>query len=446
MMAAYLDKCERFDPEREGLVRVLERDDRDVDGKLLKCGSKVLCHPSEPEAFREDDPGNRQEFLRLDRTWTAAARQRVWFPPIFALSAELLNRVDRSRSTKNAFLAAIDENLVSARGHPIPEVKSLPLWFALLAWEPRIKRISRVADLTSSLATRLVECSGIPREVRWPEEWRQRLSDLSELKVYALRGMTATVHVVAAFSTCVRFKVACGPEILAPGQEVVDLVRDIYLEWSRSDTHNQAAFTFFTIGSASRWSEQVVGCAAGDHWVVVSSQNPDGTTWDTRTPPYFAHRLSLRNFLDRLKPETRDERISKTKHYVDKLLNEAYEGNIRLDKVAEATGYRRSVVRDALFALQGSGHYHLYKTSQGEVAVGRKGPKLGTMLTAADFHPGWLSRMAFLSPAVTVCVWFARDAILGRPSHWLAMLACFPVAFAGEWLNTRFRKWQGNKE
>ena len=75
-MAAYVE-YERADPQWQDFIRVLERDGRDVDGKLLKCGSKVLCHPSEPEIFREDSPANRQEFLRLDQTWSSAARLRM---------------------------------------------------------------------------------------------------------------------------------------------------------------------------------------------------------------------------------------------------------------------------------------------------------------------------------------------------------------------------------
>ena len=297
-----------------------------------------------------------------------------------------------------------------------------------------------MADLTSSLATRLAESGGVPRQVRWPEEWQQWLSDLSELKVYALRGMGATVHVVAAFSTCVRFEATFGPEILPPGQDVVDLIRNIYREWSRSDTANQAAFTFFTIGSVFRWTEQVIGCAAGDHWLVVSGLDSDGT-WETSTPPRFADRPSLRSFLDRLKPETLQQRISKIKHFVDDLLDSGYQGNILVGKVANATGYQNSVVRDALLALQRSEpeHYRLYRL-EGRLAVGLKSSKLGTLVTAADLHQGWLSRLACLSPAVTVGIWFVKDVILGRPFDTWAFAALLPLAYAGEWLNTRFRR------
>ena len=81
-------------------IRVLERDGRDIDGKLLKCGSQVLCHPSEPGTFREDSPGNRQAFLRLDRTWSNAARLRVWFPSLTDLPAEAARRAEQARSER----------------------------------------------------------------------------------------------------------------------------------------------------------------------------------------------------------------------------------------------------------------------------------------------------------------------------------------------------------
>ncbi len=146
------------------------------------------------------------------------------------------------------------------RANRFRKVKPLPLWFALLAWEPKIKDSSLVADLSDSLATKLAESSGVPGEICWPDEWRRWLTDLNAVKVYALRGMTATVHVVVAFATGVGFKANCGPELLSPNQEVADLIRDVYAEWSRGNAGSHSAFTFFTIGSAFEWPEQVAGC------------------------------------------------------------------------------------------------------------------------------------------------------------------------------------------
>jgi hypothetical protein len=296
-------------PEWREFTRVLSKDERDVDGKLLKRGARVVCHPSEPEAIREDSPANRQEFLRLDRTWTAQSRQRIWFPPVASLPNDLISAAEDCRSAKKAFLAAIDENIMSARRQPIPEVKSLPFWFAVLAWEPKIKDVTEVADLTFQFADRLASKSNVPDQVAWPDEWRQWLASMNGLKVYALSGMTTTVHVVAATASGIRFQ-APGRPVLAPSsQETVDLVRETYQQWSR-ESAQRATFAFFTVASASPWPDQVAGYAAGDHRLVVSSRAVDGN-WRTSAPPRFADRLSLRNFMDRLRPETRQHRISR---------------------------------------------------------------------------------------------------------------------------------------
>jgi len=432
------------DPEWREFVRVLEKDERDVDGKLLKRGTKVLCHPSQPESLREDSPANRQEFLRLDRTWTPQARQRVWFPSMSSVTSGLADKAEHCRSAKKTFLAAIDENISSARRQPIPEVKSLPFWFAVLAWEPKIKEVTEVADLTTQLADRIASKSNVPQQVGWPDEWRQWLASMNGLKVYALSGMTTTVHVVAAVPAWVRFQAPGQPKFSPPGQETVDLIHDVYQQWSHG-SGQRAAFAFFTLASALPLPEQITGYAAGDHWLIVSSLKTDGT-FDTRTPPRFADRLSLRNFMDRLRPETRQHRISRIKRFVDELLGFGYEGNIHLEKIAKETGYRRTAVRDTLLALQDSGHYRVYRTAEGEIAVGRNTARMGTTVTAATFRRSWLARVACLGPAVSVGVWFAKDLILGRPFEILGFTAMIPLAYGGEWLNTRFRKWREDKE
>lgn len=436
---------EPMDREWQDFVRMLDRDERDLDGRLLKCGSRVLCHPLQPQAFREDSPANRQEFLRYDRTWTPEARQRVWFPPISSMPADFASRAEACRSAKKAFLAAIDENMVLARDQPMPEVNSLPLWFTLLAWEPKIKEVIEIADLSDSLASRIAQTSGVPGEMAWPREWQQQLVDLNVMRVYALSGMTATVHVVAAFLAPLHFRDGSYPELLSPAQGIADFVREIFQDWVHSRRGNRAAFTFFTVGSAFPWPAQVTGQAAADYWLIVSSPDSDGT-WETKMPPRFADRLSLRDFLDRLKPVTQQQRISKIKLYVDELLESGYEGNIHREKIAKETGYRRTAVHDALLALRDSGHYRLYKTSEGVTAIGRKAAAIGTTVTAASLRRSWLPRLACLGPAIGVAIWFAKDVIIRRPFEFQSFVVLLPLAYAGEWLNTRFRKWRENKE
>jgi len=432
-------------PKWQEFVRILERDERDIDRRMLKAGTSVIFHPARPDAFREDNSANRQRFMRLDWTWTKETRQHAWFPQLISMREELIDSAEQCRSAKNAFLSAIDENIAGAVGQPIPEVKSLPFWFSLLTWEPKIKEVVEIADLTNQLVTDIIKQSRVPEQVHCPDEWWDWLVSLNKLKVYTLSGLSTTVHVVASFVTIVRFHPTGHPEQELPGQDVVDGIQSIYSRWANGEGTARTSFTFLTIGSASSWREQVSGYAANDHWLIVSNQESNGS-WGTQTPPRFADRLSLHNFMDRLRPETRQQRISKIKHFVDELLDAGYEGNIHLEKIKESTGYRRTAVRDALLALQDSGHYRLYKTSQGLIAVGSKSANTGTTLTASSFQSSWLTRLACLGPAVSVGIWFAKDVILGRSFEVWSFVVLLPLAYAGEWLNTRFKKWHKDKE
>jgi hypothetical protein len=337
---------EQVEPEWRDCIRLLERDERDVDGKLLKPGTRVLCHPLQPEACREDNPANRQEFLRLDRTWTPQTRQRVWFPSLFALPEKFSSEADACRSAKDAFLSAVDENMASAKRQPIPQVNSLPFWFGVLAWEPKIKEVTEVANLTDQLVDRLVDKSGMPREVAWTDEWRECLAALCGLKIYALSGVTVNLHVIAAVPACLHFQAPGQPSFFPPSQETIDIVHDVYKQWSHRSGRS-AEFAFFC---------------------------------------------------------------------------------------------------DALQALQDSGHYRIYRTSEGVLAVGRKTSTVGKTVTAARFRSRMLVRLACLAPAIGVGIWFVKDLILGRPSDAWAIAAIILMTYGGEWLNTRLSRWREDKE
>lgn len=429
--------------EWDEYLRVLEKDERDVDGKKLKKDTTVLFNPVRPDEIREDSPSNRQEFLRSGRGWTATARQRVCIPTMSSLSADQITMTEKCRSAKKAFMSAIDENVMSSTNHPIPEVKSLPFWFPMLAWEPKIKSVI-VEDLTDELTGRLVGISGVPANTPWPDDWRKLLKRMCGMKVYSIHGMTAIVHVVAAYPSAFSFHTTGQPVVAPSSQEMVDLVCDVYKRWM-AENKQHASFTFFTMGSSSPWPETMEGHAASDHWLILCDYSKDGT-WDCRTPPRVADRLSLRNFMDRLRPETRQQRISRVKTCVDEYLKAGYEGNIHLEKIAAETGYRRTAVRDAFLAIQELGHYRVYRTHEGDIAVGSADTKMGRVLAAGSFRRSWFSRIACLGPAFSVGIWFMKDWFLGQPFRFWGFASMIPLAYAGEWLNTHFRKWHENKE
>ncbi len=360
---------EKSEDQWEPFLRMLDRDERDVDGRLVKPGTRVLCHPMEPGAFRVDSEVNRQQFLLADRTWTPEARRRVWFPPISQMLPGFAGHAAACHSAKEAFLSALDENLVLARGKPMPEFGTVSRRRRLLPWEPRIKEVMASVDLTQEIVTQLLETTRVPQEVSWPQDWLQKLTDWNSLKVYVLKSSGSTIHVVVAFLTSLHFRPERHPEFGEPSQEMVDLVYRTYAKW-RVEPHG-SAFAFMTYGAAGIWPEHVVGQATSDRCVIISGLGSDGR-WDTRTPPRAADELSFQLFLERLKPETRQQRISKIEQTITDLLGSGYDGNLHVKKIAKATGYDADTVRDAFMSLHRSGRYRMYKTVDNMAAVERR--------------------------------------------------------------------------
>ena len=161
------------------------------------------------------------------------------------------------------------------------------------------------------------------------------------MKVYALRGMTATVHVVVAFATSVGCKANAGPELLPPSQELADLIRNVYAEWSRSSGGSQAAFTFFTIGAASRGRSGWPGTLPVIIGLSFRAPRPMAHLRPTHRPdslPAFPSATSWTDSGPRHgNSGSQRSSVSWTKHW-----KQGYEGNIHLDKIRDGTGYRRA--------------------------------------------------------------------------------------------------------
>ena len=344
--------------------RTLDADGRDVDSKLVPKGTSVLCHPLAPAVFKEDTAENGVEFRRRDCTWTDDLRRQVWFPAAAGLPAECRKSLDAARAAREAFAANLRENMLSAVGAALPEI-NLPLWFVLVPWEARIRSVREAADLTAEWVAAWQGKSGAPPDLAWPAEWTDLAVGLNQVKVYAMAGMRAEVHVVALL----RPHPGRPPALEAPGPEVAEGVRTAYEQWLASTGRSRPAFVYFTLGAARPWSKELQGCAAGDHWMVYS-HSPNGQAWETRRPPRFADRRSLADFTDRLAPETRQQRISRIKDVVDDLLD-TQDGNVHLELVKKRTGYRRTAIRDAFAAMQERGGYRVYRTRDKVLAIDR---------------------------------------------------------------------------
>jgi hypothetical protein len=257
--------------------------------------------------------------------------------------------------------------------------------------------------------------------------------------------MATTIHVVAAVPTCVRFERKGRIVIVPPGQEEIDRILEVYKDWSSKSGH-QATFAFITVATALRWPEDMTGHTAGDHWLVISNFR-GGSDFETIAPPRITDRASLRDFIDRLHPETEQHRIAKVKGIVDEYLETGYEGYITLEKIKKETGYRRSFTKRAFAALSKLNHYKVYKTPDGDIAIAGKTGKLGKSIDAAQLLRHRFHHAVFLGPAfIGVGIWFLKDVFLGRPFDVRGFAIMLPLGYLGEWLKIRLEKYRENKE
>lgn len=430
-------------------VGVLTREQRDKEGMLLPKGTQVLYNPRDTESFLENTASNRKQFEQQDFAWCAAVRQKVWFP---AVPADLRQRLDAVRSAKSSFHAAISGNLHDARRTPFPDLGTA-MWFGLLPWTPRVSRVDRVADLTDPASEIVRRQSGTPSDMAWPEEWVQAVAGTTQVTVYALKTLGATVHVVAAFLTRLQFQRAGVPEVAPVTQEAANAVYAAYLRWRSGNGGEAPAYAYVTFGSAAPWPAAVAAVRAGDHLTVFSSYSAEEDDWEARLPEHATVRGGMRDFLERLKPETRDGRIRKLQGVIDE---ELYNGNpVHLKWLYERLGgeYSRESIQRTMLDLQQTGDYQLYWTKRKQLAIANlaiTSPEnvRGDGIAAASLKPGRFQRylLIMLAPIVGAALWVARDLALGRPLSLWAIVILLAFAYVAKIVDRTLRRYTEAKE
>lgn len=399
-----------------GCTRILDRDDREEldgrprTGRLLKAGTRVLEDCLNRSVFREASRENEEEFRRRDCTWTNDTRRRAWFLDVSRLSAEVAAKLEAVRGAREHFSSAIHQNVTASEGTAFPQVR-VPWWFHLVPfeWEPKIEQAVQVADLTAEVADVLRRHSGSPAELDWPREWSDLLTSLNDVRVYSVRRGARCVHVLSAFVTPLEVRKQADPVVVALGQVMIDAVRQVYSTWLQNHNGPIPLFTFTTIGSMKCPSADNSVSDAGDRWLFVSC--PDGQgRWKTTVPRRFGDRVCIRDFADRLRPETAPERVSRIKESVDNLIPEG--GNITVERVKSHTGYRRSVIRRAFLTLQDQAGdaYRVYRTTEGHCAIRRAKSGEPIAIRAASFRRGVVRRhgLRLVGAAVGVAGWLVR--------------------------------------
>jgi len=433
-----------------GYVRYLTEEEADLDGMSRAPQTAVLCHPSEPQKFRVATSDNWHVFVSRNKTWTPEALRRVWFP---ASPERSISEAGAYRALRQSFIGAVHKGVYPTNSRnrdlvlPMPIANSI--WRRLLAWEPRVRHVRSLpaedtnvfaADLARAIAAR----SGAPHEVSlWPKDWISWLSEVNAPHIYALSTLVGVIHVVAVTPVAVVFDSPGRASLVAPCQQTVDLLLDIYSGWS-SKTGNKASFVLFTVGSFFSLAPQTAGYIGPNHGVVASSLHSDGT-WTVSSPDAPYDKKCMRRFFGRLRPDW-GQIVDAIKRYVDHLLDMQYAGSIHVAKISRDTGIDPVCVEDALFTLRDN-FPRDYRVSrfEGKTLIGNRDGKIGrTIHSFTQAH--YLSRLACLGPAAGVAIWSMKDVILGRPFEGWGFAAMIPLAYAGEWLNTRFRKWREDKE
>ena len=354
-----------IDPAFARYVGVLRRDKRDMEGLLLPTGTQVLVNWLDPETFLENSEPNRRAFERGDFAWTADVRKKAWLPPV---PAQLATTLDPVRSAKSKFHAAVSRNLHDAVKTPFPEF-GRPFWFCLLPWTPKISGIEQVGDLTEFASEITRSKCGVPVDVDWSREWTDALGGISEIRIYELKTSGAAIHVVAGFITQMSFERGRTPQAAAVTQEVASAVLTEYRRWLTRSDGAKPAYTYLTLGSVCDWPRGVVGVQAGDHLTVYCSRDGDGGDWTVRMPEHATAPKGVCSFLDRLRPETRDDFARKLSQIVDE---ELYNGNpVHVKWLYETLNreYSRLSIKQTMLDLQDTGDYQLYWTRSKQLAI-----------------------------------------------------------------------------
>lgn len=379
-------------------TRILEQDEREAlgeksrRGRLLKPGTRVLADCIIPDIIYEATPKNEAEFLRRDCTWTEESRRKAWFLSPDKFPGSVRKDLDAVRAARKDFTGAIHANMMQSIGMPFPFMTA-PWWFKFVPfeWEPAVRTGGEVADLSGDLLPVLRNCAGAPEGLAWPDSWNDLLAGLNEVKVYALRRGGREVHVIAAFLTPIGAR-KLSPPVIAPFENALgDAVRRVYTEWLETRGMPKPLAAFATLGCMKFLNAEISVADAGDYEVFVSC--PDGAgRWKTIMPRRFGDRISIRDFMDRLKPETLPARISRIRECVEALIPEG--GNVTLKRVSKETGYRLSVVRRGFQALQkeAGDKYHVYWTDGGEFAIKHFSPYDKKDRVADLFRGNWIRR------------------------------------------------------
>lgn len=327
----------------------LKENARAVDGALLLAGWEVLGNPLAPDEMYQATDANRRKFRDLGFAWKPATRQRVWFS--HSVPTDLAGKCKEYEDV-------IGRNIALGVGQPLPLLRA-SLAVSLVPVRVRISQTAEVADLSRQLLDAMIKQCYLPPDCQMPDNVRADLGRINAVHVYDVQGpLGRRVHAVIAFVSPPVFA-ANAPAAIAPvGAAHIDAVKSIYKAWAKSAGHKTVPLVYYSIGAASVVPGLEPTAAADAVWVFNTLC--DCGEWKMATPLQLTEKVAVRDFLDRLKPETSDQRAARIADLIDIRCKEM-KGSITLEWLAEKTQYRRAAVRTAMDDLQGLGHHVVYR-------------------------------------------------------------------------------------
>lgn len=359
--------------------RVLQGFARDIDGQLLRHGTRVLCNVAlAPSEFKRDTPENRAAFSRLGFAWTPSVRRALFFAEETQFPRTLLCELNTAATACAAFFAAIEQNLAAAANamgpngpgsrsnrHPL-SIDSSPFLTGNNA-----SRLHKVADLTIPVLGHVACQWGVPEGLDWPspqvDRWTMRTN---QVRVYQCDSAAGTnVRVVAAFVTALQFVADEPPRPRPLDASLAFAIARVYGKWAQ-EQRAIPAMAYLTLASAdsamsisdalSPWTADSV-CSNVFRSCIVSHCDSAGE-WHATPTSTAAGRSEHADWCDCLVPRTWRERLSRIKREVDEQLATA-RGHVVEDQIARHCGESSGVVSSALIQLQACDPraYHLYR-------------------------------------------------------------------------------------
>ena len=423
--------------ELASYIRLLDHDARDIEGKLLKQGTRVLFNPKQYELIKEDNESNRRTFIHQDFTWAAELRQSLWFPSLDSLSEELQQKAEKYRIARISFIEGVEENLKDSIQHSfLPAVRPFSLLSTLLAWGQKIKYVQEKANLTDNLLKLLIPKSGVPHEVSIPLEWETWLREFVEFKIFEVGGSIFKFHVAVMIAPSFQFQIPGIIEFKSPGTEIIDSAMGLYDEWSKEENAH-VPYVFYSLGSLLPWMQGNHARLAARHCTVLSWFYQE-ESWFTEIPSTINYPGSVESFLEHLKPETSAMQCKRIKEYIDEKLNSGFEGYLDIVMIARETGYSIHNIKKFLRIIaERDKNYRLFRTPKGKMAISKRESLLGNEIRLPTAYNVLLPRIALLSPALTVLIRSIIIYYLHGTIDFESLIISLLVAYIGEWINTR---------